>query len=272
MASDNMEKARARRAEVLDAASPRERGREKELEALRWVYRWGWSTPSIVDSVASPNRRGVARRLVKKGLLAEAETPSGPGILGGARSVVWLTRDGLMLVVSRIEYDGDLLPTPAGYRGIKWAQLRHDIVAQQIAADMLRTGEAIEVETPREIEQELAQTDRRAAKVPDFIFSLRSGERIAYELEWSGKSGRRLDQFILGCAALINPHRVVDRVWIMSPSMAMVTRYQKAITPGADIGIWSKGADGKWYRDNVQQAPDWLAERIHPEHLDITAP
>ncbi len=78
----------------LAGRSPRAVGVEKNQAGLRWVYRWGWSSATIIDAIATPGRRGVAARLLKAGLLEAHPCPGAGGIKGVPLQVLTLTPGG----------------------------------------------------------------------------------------------------------------------------------------------------------------------------------
>lgn len=58
----------------------------KMIEALSWVYRWGWSSPTTIDLLSGAKRRGLAAKLVGQGLLKRTKTelgisPGHPGFI-----------------------------------------------------------------------------------------------------------------------------------------------------------------------------------------------
>ncbi len=48
------------RAKALGDRSPTEVGQRKIAEALLWEYRWGWSSPQVIDALSGAQRRGLA--------------------------------------------------------------------------------------------------------------------------------------------------------------------------------------------------------------------
>ena len=135
----------------LAGRSPRAVGVEKNQAGLRWVYRWGWSSATIIDAIATPGRRGVAARLLKAGLLEAHPCPGAGGIKGVPLQVLTLTPSGVAEVEATISDEG-LLPYPEdGSRLVIWRQLRHDIVVQNATATRMTGSRITEYRTPREL-------------------------------------------------------------------------------------------------------------------------
>jgi len=81
---------------ALNGQSSRARGTQKMHQALSWVYRWGWSTPTILDALTGNKATGLSARLVRRGLLRKTRTESG-GILQGVPAwFLTLTNTGLL--------------------------------------------------------------------------------------------------------------------------------------------------------------------------------
>lgn len=267
MANRNTEHMRARLAEVLAGRSSREVGRAKDLAGLVWIYRWGWSTPTIVDMVASPSRRGVAARLVKRGLAQRHPTPTGSGAKGVPVDVIVLTPDG----VAEVEAERDPLPYPTQPdRCVPWHQLRHDTLVQLWTARRLVANKIAGYTAPREI----ADRSQGGIKQPDAVWHSSHGQ-IAVELELTAKKDRELHQAALAMAKAVHPGTEghpkgpYNIVAILSHSEAILAKYRRLLQPGATITKYKRDAARHWHPDGQIKVPDWITGRVILEKVQL---
>jgi hypothetical protein len=244
-------------AAALGDKSSRQVGREKDLSALLWVYVWGWSSPSVVDFYVSPNRRGVAARLIKKGFLSEHLTNGGK-IKGSPDKLITLTSNGIAEVEAFLtEYQ--LLNYPSqGEKIIAWKQLRHDLLTQKYTAQALRNGTITGFLTPRQT----AQKSDKNTKQHDAIWILKDNKKIGVEVELSAKWDRDLDDFVRKCIFSVSKNGQVDAIGVLSHSQAIVDRYKSALRVGASYQIWEKNTSGKWYVKQTRTVPEWFPDVI----------
>lgn len=257
------ERARA----ALAGRSSREVGRKKDLAAARWIYRWGWSSPSTVDLVASPGRRGIAARLVKKGWAVRHPTPQGGGQKGVAAEVLVLTPDGVAEVEAELA-ESALLPYPARPdQAIPWHQLRHDGLVQLWTARKIAAGQIVEYRTPRE----LAARSSPGVKQPDAVWVWRrDGLTLAVELELTAKRDRELHQAVLAILRAVHPESgPYDTAAILSHSPAILDRYRRLLRPGAPITTYTRDAARHWRASGQVRVPDWAAGRVLLEQVAL---
>jgi hypothetical protein len=244
-------------AAALGDKSSRQVGKEKDLSALFWVYAWGWSSPSVVDFYASPNRRGIAARLVKKGFLSEHVTNSGK-IKGTPDKVLTLTRDGISEVEAFLTED-QLLNYPSQCEKIiAWNHLRHDLLTQKYTAQALANGTITGYLTPRQT----AQKSDKNTKQHDVIWILKDNKKIGVEVELSAKWDRDLDDFVRKCIFSASKNGQVNAIGILSHSPAIIERYRSALKIGASYQIWEKNTSGKWYVKQTRTVPEWFSNVI----------
>lgn len=250
------------RARALAGRSPAEAGRAKDLAALRWVYRWGWSTPTIVDMIASPGRRGVAARLVRRGLAKRHPTPAGGGVRGVPTDVITLTADGVAELEAALS-EADMLAYPSKpEQAIQWRQLRHDTLVQLYTAR--RLADISGYMTPRE----LAEKSVAGQKQPDAVWIAKNNSRIAVELEMTAKKGRELDQTILALIKAVQPKTEFDKkgpydiVAILSQSRAILDTYKRRLAPDAEIALYRRNSSRQYERCGKKTVPDWIKGRI----------
>ena len=249
---------------ALNGQSPRLIGAQKQRIALDWIYRWGWSSATILDLATGGGRTGLATRLVKNGLLAATKTESG-GVKGAPNSLLTLTSKGLdeaeRHCVDLIQYDVD------PYR-IDQTKLRHDGLAQRATANSLNSGSTKHFKTPKE----LAAKSDKETKQPDVIWITKDDKRIGIEIELSAKWERRLDQFVNSCiismSAEANAINCVDRIYLVSDSKAIITRYKEALTPDRLYKLWSKNDRGFWMSDKLTKVPEWTKDKISFQFIE----
>ena len=243
---------------ALNGQSPRLIGAQKQRIALDWIYRWGWSSATILDLATGGGRTGLATRLVKNGLLAATKTESG-GVKGAPNSLLTLTSKGLdeaeRHCLDLIQYEID------PYR-IDQSKLRHDGLAQRATANSLKSGNTKHFKTPKE----LAAKSDKETKQPDVIWITKDDKRIGIEIELSAKWERRLDQFVNSCMISMSTsaHETnqVDQIYLVSDSKAILTRYSAAFTAGSKFNRWTKNDRGFWMSTSISEVPTWVKERM----------
>lgn len=245
----------ASRAQKLNGMTTRERGEEKVRQALSWVYRWGWSSPKTLDSLAGAKRRGLSKRLVQRGLLRATKTEAGGGWKGQPAVILTLTRAGLLEVEKNLSESEFIDYTLDPYR-VRQATLRHDELAQSSTAKLLNDGLITGFLTPRE----LASRSEKGVKQPDSAWTLATGERAMVEIELSAKWERDLDQFITGCIKALEDR--YDALVIVTDAEPIYKRYSRAFEPGAKVGVWQKNARDEWVKTGTTEVPGWVEGKI----------
>lgn len=266
MTPDALEKlARAR--EATKGISPRARGEEKARVALDWIYRWGWSSPAILDLVTGGNRTGLSARLVRRKLVASTKTASGGGAKGVPIYMLTLTTQGLEEVErfreELVRYELD------PYR-IDQSKLRHDHISQKATGESLKNGAIKDFRTPNE----LASQSAKGIKQPDVLWLRTDGQRMGIEVELTAKWDRKLDQFVMACLHSLQKSsdaskpNEVDEVAIVTDSMAILKRYTKAFEPGERLPRWTKNERGLWVQKDVIEVPAWVEGKVVCELID----
>lgn len=252
-------KARLSAARAAMGSSPRARGQEKLRIALDWIYRWGWSSPQVLDMATSGSRSGLAARLERLKLIKQTKTEAGGSVKAIPVFMLTLTSVGLdeveRLREDLIQYDLD------PYK-IDQTKLRHDEIAQRATADALKKGSITDFRTPKE----LAAKSEKNVKQPDILWIDKSGQRMGIEVELSAKWDRKLDQFVFGCLQSLSekaqPVQKVDVVAVISDSKAIIKRYKEAFLPGSKIGIWTKNEKGFWSQTKEIEVPKWVEGKM----------
>lgn len=248
--------------------SPRQVGREKRAKALRWVYSWGWSSPSVLACVANDNGNGLAARLVRQGLLKRTRTESGGGHKNVPASILTLTAAGIIEVERDLRRAEDLLPYELDAHRVQQALLRHDTLAQLTTAKALQAGSITGYLTERELRRRSAN----GVKQPDVVWVSPHG-LWAIEIELSAKWGKDLDHFVLACIDSLEqgsngaPARFAF-VCVVSDAPAILERYKRAFSEGAPVGVWRRDASRHWVKTCARKVPGWAQKRLLWKKID----
>lgn len=256
---------RERREAALAGRSPRAVGAAKDSAALTWVYAWGWSSASVIDAHASPGRRGVAARLVRRGLLAATPSPSGRGVRGAPAEVLTLTPDGVAEVEAVLP-EAEVIPYPTqADRTIPWHQLRHDTLVQLWTARRLHDGTITGYVTPRQM---AGRPSGAGEKQPDAVWRHPTLGAVAVELELTAKREREQAQAALALLRAIRPKTATDAgggydaAVILSHSPAILARWRRSLTPGETLPTYERDASRHWRRAGSRTVPDWARGRV----------
>jgi hypothetical protein len=248
--------ARARRELTEQGISTRQLGRERLLEGCRWVYRWGWSAPAIVDMLGGA-RRGLSARAVAAGLMSETRTAAGGVLEDVPKKILTLTDAGVAFVEKHLSEDELLEPEDA--LRINQANLRHDFLAQKATIKNLKAGKISDYLTPKE----MAEASRKDEKIPDAVWIMPDGRKRAIELELTAKFKRRLDDFVWGIIlSLSGDPPKFDGYFIVSDSQAILSRYKAAFRPGQKVARWERDKQSHWRIKEWQEVPQWLQSKI----------
>lgn len=255
-----------RRAAALAGRSPRAVGAAKDRAALTWVYAWGWSSASVIDAHASPGRRGVAARLVRRGLMTATPSPAGRGIRGAPAEVLTLTPEGVAEVEAVLPADA-LIPYPAqANRLIPWHQLRHDSLVQLWTARRLRDGTITGYVTPRQ----MAGPSVAGQKQPDACWHWPHIGAVAVELELTAKREREQAQAALALLRAIQPKTGhYNAAVILSHSDAILARWRATLRPGETLPTYERDASRHWRRAGGLKVPEWVRERVILQRIDL---
>lgn len=255
--------AQARR--VMDTRFPnqsaKQRGEYKLIQALNWVYRWGWSSAKTIERVGGGTHSGLAARLVRARYLEATRTDSGLAQKDLPSHILTLTSDGL----ARVQRERDsLLPYSTDPSKVRQDQLRHYQIAQTATIEALH----LQSISGYNVEKEMAELSADGVKQPDIFWRLPSGDGVAVEVELSGKWGRAMDIFVRGCVAELTaapgkPARF-DYLFILSDSNAILNRYKTALSAGSSYDLWTKDSQGHTVQipKSTQKVPAEVAAKI----------
>ena len=226
----------ARAAFTEKGVSPRERRHEKIILAVLWVYKFGYSSPFVINLICGGKTHAFAHLLIKKGILVATRTASGGAVLGVPAVMLTLSKIGLSLAVQyaqvALEYQED------AYR-INQDYLRHGILIQSLTAQRLIEGRISGYIT--ESERMVSEKSTGHKKQHDIVWINKLGERYGVEIELTGKWSHKLDHFVWSCVESLSPragaHQVIQ-VLIFTDADALVEHYKTAFKEGAEIKKW----------------------------------
>ena len=232
--------------------SPVEVGQIKAKKALLWVYRWGWSTATILEIVGGAQGSGLSARLVRRGLLRATKTEAGAAA-GAPVAILTLTQQGQNEVEKFLENDSDLIEYQLDAYRVDQSKIRHNELAQRATAKNLRDGSIVDYIT----EQMAATKSEKNIKQHDIIWICDNGEKIGIEVELSAKWSRKLDEFVLSCIKSINSKKV-NQIYIATDSKAIQNRYAVAFEVGHIFGEWEKSELGFSKKVGTYKVPDFM--------------
>ena len=243
------------RERLLAGMSPRERGKHKEQLALKWVYKWGWSAPSVIDTLAGNVGRGLSARLVKRNLLIETRTGNGGITKGVPSKILTLTRTGLN-DVERLLDENELLPYELDPHKIKQDFLRHGLYTQKVTASVMQNEQFVNYQTEKEIQR----NSESGVKQHDVIWQI-GDMHIGVEVELTAKWNRPFDQFIIGCAQSIISGSI-NQLFLISDAPAIIKRYKQALTGGNQIPRWVQNTKRFWETKGSFTLPEGIERKV----------
>ena len=236
--------------------SPREIGLESRIKVLSLIYRWGYTSSTLVQLFLNRTSGGYAQKLVKQGWITSTKTESGT-----PAAYFTLTERGLQEAERH---------TKALYRyteidpfKVNQKQIRHYLLAQNATLNGLHASTISFYETERMLPQ---TGDQSGIKRPDVVWHTLAGLKVGVEIELSAKWARNLDEFVLGIARALHATESqsskFDRFVIISDSPAIISRYQTAMQPNADLSIWEKNSRNHWVIEKTIKVPAWLINKV----------
>ncbi len=246
----------ARAALAANGKSPRQLGLESRLGVLEWIYRWGYTSSAVIQTLLGKTSGGYAKKLVKQGWLSATKTESGTPAV-----IYTLTVTGLQEVERRASTLYQYSEIEPGR--INQQLVRHNLLAQQSTANLLASSSITSYETERMF---LQQGDKPGVKRPDVVWVTPSGLRMGVEIELSAKWGRDLDQFVLAIAnallATKDTPAPYGRFVVISDSPAIIKRYSEAMKSGAKLNVWSKNERKHWVVTRTMIVQNWLLTKV----------
>jgi len=244
--------------EVLAATgkSPRQLGQESRIKVINWIYRWGYSSSSIIQDLLGRTSAGYAHKLMKQGWLVATKT------ISGAPEVIFTLSELGLQEAER--YSGDLYRYPDldPYK-VNQLQIRHYLLAQSTTINAINSGTIVDFETERMFSQ---VADAPRIKRPDIVWLTQSKRRFAIEIELSKKWDRDLDTFIFTILKALHSSKRkaarFDRFIVFTESPAIMNTYQQSMQPGSKLNIWRKNKRGHWFIARTIKVPSWLIGKV----------
>lgn len=241
--------------------NPRGRGREKRIEAMRWLNRWGYTTPAILSELTGIDRTAgprLAAQLIKRDLVRE--------VAAGGNWGYW--RYGINSSTGKREAQGPylLLLTEVGKTtavsldstvGAPWERqvagiqsIRHNLIAQRFTIELLTKGGFSDY---------LPEPTTRAAsqngiKEPDVVVTNAEGKRVAVEIELTPKSTQTgaLDRALQAVAYALR-RRSFDQCIYVFGSDHFRQQYERT---------WHAGKLAEWEKNGSKWEPTGQATPI----------
>lgn len=232
--------------------NPRGRGREKRIEAMRWLNRWGYTTPAILSELTGIDRTAgprLAAQLIKRDLVREVAAGGNWGYWRyginsstGKREaqgpyLLMLSEVGKTTAVSLDSTTG--APWERQVAGIQ--SIRHNLISQRFTVELLRH---------RGFTDYLPEPTSRAAslngiKEPDVVVTNADGIRVAVEIELTPKSTQTgaLDRALLAVAYALKRNTFDQCVYVFG-SDHFRQNYQRT---------WESGKLAEWEK----RGPKW---------------
>lgn len=234
--------------------SPRERGHQRTLQALDWIYKWGWTSSTILEILTGQSVSTLTARLVKSGLLRATVTESAGGVPDIPRRFFTLTQLGLDTIMKQqtVLIDYDIRP-----ERVNQEMLKHDSLAQISTANLFRTRKITNYFT----ESMLSEKSAKNKKQHDAVWIWQDGKKTGLEVELTKKWDRKLDQFVYSNLLSIQEKKV-DNVQIYTDSQAIVDSYKEAFTPKQKYTIWKKNDKNFYDAVETREVPEWAREKV----------
>lgn len=251
-----MQLAAARAVLAATGKSPRQLGEEARLDVIRWIYRWGYSSATLIQQLLGRTASGYAQKLARQGWLQAVNTESGT-----PKRYFTLSEMGLQeaerhsdVLLRYLEIDP--------YR-VNQKLVRHNLIAQHATINALHSRLAVDYVTERMITQ---AGNKAGEKIPDVVWITTSGLRIGVEVELTAKWDRDLHQFVLGVTQALSPRNdkpaQYDRFAVITDSPAFKKRYSEAFQPAAALPIWQKDSRQHWAIEETVKVSDWVISKI----------
>lgn len=265
------------RAVALEKAgmSARDLGRARAGRALEWVYRWGWTTPSLIDRFfGNPNRRGLAARLVKKGLLIETACATWGDARGTPAKFMTLSEIGISEVEKNLLDANDLINYQRDPFKYRQSLFKHGFLAQLATLQQLQAGKILDYKT----ESMAAMASQAGVKQHDVIW-ITEKTQLGIEVELTAKWDRKLDMFIAGSlkslgliryGTPIQEEQKVSSIILLTDSDAIAKRYAYAFKSGNTIPFWSKNKYGKYETNQSLEIPDKITGKFLVKKIDLS--
>ena len=261
----------AARAKSIEKAgmSTRDIGLIRTERALEWVYRWGWTTPHLIDRFfGNANRRCLAARLVKKGLLVETPRSALSGVsIAAPRKLITLSSTGVEEVERTLRDEHDLVNYQQDPIGYLQSPFRRELFAQLTTRFQLDDGHI----SNYRYDSIMAQKTRpKSNNLPNLVW-VKDEMLTGVEIELTARWGRELDLFVLNSLTslgLIKKNKnqthskALSSLIIYTDSRAIGEKLKSSFMPGRKIPIWSQNRNGDYEVHSEATIPDAISGRL----------
>lgn len=259
---------------IVNELSPIDRADEKLEDALIWLSRWGYSTPSVLGSLvqlenpmaestpaqqkAATEQQGrrLAERMQAKGLVKSVLTSGNWGFWKYIVDQYGLRKKAgpFLLVLTEIgkgaaqSIDASLgAPHHRQVHGVQ--SIRHNLICQTVTIEYLKRGFSdYEPEASRRTES------KPGIKQPDCILIKDDGRRVALEIELSPKRGAPLDRALISVCKGLETGSFDFCIYLFASAVA--SEIYESTWANRKLQIW-QNKNGKWFENgfyNVHQA------------------
>jgi hypothetical protein len=220
--------------------SPRERGRQKLVEMLCWIYKWYVTATPIAREFIGTTETNYLQQLERKGLVKSFNAPSllcGRGYL--------LTQDGVNAAATAL---GKELPYSLHPSNISHSLLKHNLTTQRVCIAAHKAGHDV---TPSRF-----LNAGRDGKIPDALIEI-DGVFHALEIELSGKWSDELEQSLLAHLKAVSSGEW-HRVAYVSNTQSLLDRYKNRLSFPIPDWWQSVQNDGsrRWIRGEARSVTD----------------
>lgn len=226
--------------------SPRERGRQKLVGVLCWLYQWHTTVSPLICELLGTTERTYLVELERKGYVKSFPAPSlicGRGFM--------LTSDGVNAAMTAL---GKQLPYTIHPGSVSHANLKHNLAIQRHAIKTHRKGFNV---TPGRF-----LSAHQGGKIPDALIHVPHGI-LALEVELSPKWSAELEQALHGhLNALV--HGDWQGVIYLSNSEVLLENYKQRLTFPIPDWWQSTMTDGstRWMRGSDRVVSEELREKF----------
>lgn len=235
---------------------PTRQGEKNKSYALAWIYKWGYSTSPIIQLLLGHSGMSWTAGAVTGGWLRRTSVTARERV-----KLVTLTSKGVAWVEER-KSEIFKYPELEPHR-ISPQTVWHNLLAQRITIQCVRSGEAAGFRTER---QEAAKS-RRGEKKPDVVLITKARERIGVEIELNNKWDQRFDEFVSSTITALSPSADgadarFQKFLVVTTSPALASRYAAAFEPDTPLRIWRNVSKSDYVVDRTVKVPEWVRDRV----------
>lgn len=236
----------------LNGISPQERGEQKDKLAITWLYRWRFSSPSLLEQVVGNTRSNLIPKLIKRGWIYAVQLHKG-GYRNRATKVVALTEEGVRMAQY---WSSHMTAYDLSRHQLLRANHDHDLKVQELTLARLRDNKITAYRTAH-----MLGGRSEHQKYPDVIWELPSGETCMVEVELTPKWGPKFSELVMRLIDAIQQEQH-HLILLASDSQALLDRYVAALQPGAVYDVYARDAQRKWQVMGTNVVPGCMKGRV----------